>query len=183
MASTLIAAGLLLCLPGLSFVQPSPAQVPDRPGVFAVTDKGPVEMAVFGEQRRVEGAIDTFAYAPAELERIPAVQSVKAFYVNVMGWLPKDLYLIVGTKRLATPRDRYRRLNGRAYSKGPILYEVVTEKLEPAALEQEYRRLAGKARAGEDVRAFVVLELSSQAGLNRRCYPVQVEITPAPAGR
>ena len=97
----------------------------------------------------------------------------------MMGWTPKDLYLVVGRARLETPRDEYRRLNGRAYSKGPILFEVVTENLEPAALEKEYRRLARKKRPGEDVRAFVVLELISQAGLNRRSYPIQVDIPPA----
>ncbi|MGE5199111.1 MAG: hypothetical protein ACM3H9_05695, partial [Rhodospirillaceae bacterium] len=72
----------------------------------------------------------------------------------------------------------------RAYSKGPILFEVVTEKLEPGALEQEYRRLAGKKqKPGEDARAYIVLELVSQAGLNRRSYPIQVEIAPASAAK
>ena len=183
MTAMFLLMALLLYPPCEAASEPASLQLPDGPGVFAVTDRGIVELPVFGEQRKVEGAIDTFVYAPAELDRIPVVSSVSALYANVMGWIPKDLYLIVGRKRLATPRDNYRRLNGRAYSKGPILFEVVTEKLEPGALAQEYRRLAGKKKSGDDVRAFVVLELSSQTGLDRRSYPVQVDIDPGSAAR
>ena len=163
-------------------VAPAAAQLPEEPGVFALTPAGLVRLPVFGEQRSVEGAIDTFLYAPADLERIPVVQSIRAIYVNLMGWQPKDLYLVAGGKGLASPRDDYRRLNGLAYSKGPILIEVVTEKLDPRALEDEHRKLTRKKRPGEDVRAFVVVELASQAGLNRRAFPVQVEM-PSPAAR
>jgi hypothetical protein len=181
--AALLLTGLLLAVPISIPADLSQATFPDRPGVFAVTDRGMVELKVVGEQRTVEGAIDTFAYAASELDQIPAVASVRSLYVNLMGWLPKDLYLIVGRHRLATPRDEYRRLLGRAYSKGPVLFEVVTEKLEPDALQKEYRQLARKKRAGEDVRAFVVLELASQAGLNRRSYPIQVEIPPGSAAK
>jgi hypothetical protein len=183
MTTLVLLTGLLLCPPCTAATEPGSPQLPDRPGVFAVTERGTVELPVFGEQRKVEGAIETFAYAESDLERIPVVASISALYVNVMGWTPKDLYLIVGRQRLATPRDDYRRLNGRAYSKGPILFEVVTEKLEPEALEKEYRRLAKKKRSGEDVRAFVVLELISQAGLNRRSYPIQVDLPPGSAAK
>ena len=183
MTAMFLLMALLLYPPYEAASEPASPQLPDGPGVFAVTDRGIVELPVFGEQRKVEGAIDTFVFPAAELDRIPVVLSISAIYVNVMGWTPKDLYLIVGRKRLATPRDNYRRLNGRAYSKGPILFEVVTEKLEPGALEQEYQRLAGKKKSGDDLRAFVVLELTSQAGLNRRSYPIQVEIPPGSAAK
>jgi hypothetical protein len=181
MTALFLLSGLLLCPPSAAAFGPDAVQMPDRPGVFAVTNRGIVELPVFGERREVQDAIDSFHYVAEELDRIPIVPSVSSLYVNVMGWTPRDLYLIVGRKKLATPRDNYRRLNGQAFSKGPILFEVVTKKLEPAELEKEYRRLAGKKRPGDDVRAFVVIELSSQAGLSRRCYPVQVEMPPGSA--
>jgi hypothetical protein len=181
MTAIFLLTGLLLCPPCAAAFEPAAGQLPDRPGVFAITNRGTVELPVFGEQRNVEGAIDSFAFAASDLDRIPIVPSISSLYVYLMGWTPKDLYLIVGRKKLATPRDDYRRLNGQAFSKGPVLFEVVTSKLEPAELEKEYRRLAGKKRPGEDVRAFVVIELSSQAGLNRRTYPVQVVMPPGSA--
>ena len=178
MTAVLLLAGLLLCPPPGAASDAASPQLPDRPGVFAVTVGGTVELPVFGEQRKIEGAIDTFVYAASDLDRIPIVSSISSLYVNLMGWVPKDLYLIVGRKKLATPRDDYRRLDGRAYSKGPTQFEVVTRKLDTVALEQEYRRLIGKKPSGEDVRAFVVIELSSQTGLNRRSYPIQLDIQP-----
>lgn len=155
--------------------QAAPASPPDRTGVFAVTDRGTIELTAFGERQSVEAAIDTFVYRPGAVEQIPSVASVRSFFVNMLGWTPKDLYLIAGHKRLSTPRDDYRRLLGRAYRRGPVLYEVLTERLEPDVLWKEYRSLAGKKGVQEGVAAFVVLEITSETGLNRRGYPIRVE--------
>lgn len=172
--------GLLLLPLHRAVAQPPPAQPPDRSGVFAVTDRGTIELTGYGERHRQEHAIDSFSFTPSALDQIPVVSSVRAFYVNMMGWVPKDLYLIVGRKRLATPRDEYHPLTGRAYSRGPVLFDVVTEELEPAKLEQAYRKLASKKRSGEDVRPFIVLELNNRSGLDARSYPIRVEIQLAP---
>lgn len=180
MRTFFLAALLALLSTGRAVAQMPAVQPPDHPGVFAVTDRGRIELTGFGERQSVESAIDTFAFAQSALDQIPVVSSVRSFYVNMLGWVPKDLYLLAGSKRLRTPRDDYRRLNGRAYRLGPVLFEIVTEALEPGALEKQYRSLVKKQRHGEDLNAFVVLETVSQSGLNRRSYPIQIQIQADP---
>jgi hypothetical protein len=180
MSGIILFLGLLLFSPHAVVAQAPSAAAPDSPGVYAVTDRGIIELKVFGERQSVEAAIDTFSFRRSAIGEIPTVATVRSFQVNMSGWTPKDLYLVAGEKALSDPRDDYRRLLGRAYSRGPVLFEVVTEKLEPTMLEREYRSLTAKKRPGADIRAFVVLEVNNQHGLNRRSYPVRIELPTEP---
>ena len=178
MIRVLLIAGLFLCPSLQAAAQPPNFRIPSRPGVFAVTDQGVVEMTVFGERRPVDFSIPSFVYGSTELDQIPIVASIRSIYVNMMGWKPGDLCLIVGRQRLATPRDDFRRLVWKFNPRGVVSADIVSHEFEPAALQKYRKHLTSSSRPGDDVRAFIVLELRSQTGLAPRGYPVQVEIQP-----
>ncbi|MCX6544370.1 MAG: hypothetical protein NTV05_08140 [Acidobacteria bacterium] len=178
MIPVLLLAGLFLCPPLHAAAQPPNFRIPNRPGVFAVTNQGVVEMTVFGERRSEEYSIPSFVYGSTELDQIPIVASIRSIYVNMMGWSPRDLCLIVGRQRLATPRDDFRRLIWKFNPRGVVSVDIVSQEFQPEALQKYQKHLTSNSRPGDDVRAFIVLELRSQSGLAARGYPVQVEIQP-----
>ena len=50
--------------------------------------------------------------------------------------------------------------------------------LTPEALQAAYAELTKKAKPKDDVRAFVLLEVVSDKGLDGRYYPVQIDLPP-----
>jgi hypothetical protein len=165
----LVAAVLL----GAGAQDPAKPVFPKKSGVFAMTAEGPVELKVSGEPNQVEKST-TFRcfYAPKDYDKIPTVSSLQSFYVSAMGWAPRDLYIIVGRDMLSNPSEKYQRLRGRAVTQGAIAFQVVSADLEsPAFVEQAITRLSTDPTA----EAYVVLELTSTAGLSNRSYPVKLE--------
>jgi hypothetical protein len=183
MTHVLLLGWLFLC-PALQAAAPPPnIQLPDRPGVFAVTDHGVVEMTVFGEPRQGNYSIPSIVYGSTELDQIPVVSSIRSIFVNMMGWRPRTLYLLVGRQRLASPSSDYQRLNATINPRGVVRFEVLSHEFQPEELQKSYRRLTSKSQPGDDTRAFIVLGLSNQTGQPGRSYPVQVEVKPVSAGR
>lgn len=196
--TTLLLALVTLLVPGLlaQAQAPPPAAGPDRPGVFAITDRGVVELAVFGERRldassrdgssrwampddpldRSLDAAPRFGFPSDFLTRVPSAASIARFRVNMLDWTPRDLYLVVGLEGLQSPTDKHRRLNGRAYKLGPMSYEIVTEDLDGRVLADAYRKLAGRKPKPGASQPFVVVELRHGGGLSPRSYPIRVEM-------
>jgi hypothetical protein len=154
-------------------------QVPPSfdPGVFAVTSTGPVELSVYGERAFVAGDMNPRVfYPPGAFDRIAPVDDIKAFVVNMTGWTPRDLYMLVGRKRLAAPYQKNQRLVGRMSSSGPTLIKVESEGFDLASLQRDYLRLLPKKATTEESEAFIVLEVKSRDGLNDRSYPVRIRL-------
>jgi hypothetical protein len=178
----LVALVALLLLPAGPFAPESQAArkhaYPSKSGIYAMTSEGPVELKVSGERNDVELAIGLqMYYSPESFGRIPAVDSVRSFYVSAMGWAPKDVYMVVGRDRLTNSLDKYQRLNSRVVSRGVLAFEILSADLEsPEFVARTIRRLAPAGVGDADLEAYLVLELRSQAGLNDRAYPVRIRL-------
>lgn len=134
-------------------------------------------MKISGELNTVQWGLGLKVfYAPGDLDRIPVADTVQSFFVNMLEWKPKDLYMVVGRGRLTDPETRYQRLSARAVTRGAVAFEVISTDLEPGFLLRTIRRFAPAGTADEDIEAYIVLELKSAAGLNDRCYPVRIAV-------
>jgi hypothetical protein len=171
------AAVFFTLLPGVTPGQ-SAAQAPTTfgPGIFAITSAGAVELTVYGERDiQVGDLVRKTFYPPGAFDKIPAGDDLRSFVVNMPGWTPRDLYMIVGRKNLQTPFEKNRRLTGRLLPRGPV-FEVVSDGFDLASLQKDYVRLLPKKATDEQSEAFVVVEVGSSDGLNRRCYPVRLRL-------
>src|SRR5512139_2325107 len=75
-----------------------PANVvwPRTAGVYAMTAQGVLELRISGERSTPYLVLDSkVVYAPGDFDQIPAADTVQSFYVNMVNWQPKDLYLVV----------------------------------------------------------------------------------------
>jgi hypothetical protein len=161
----------------LSLQQPAKQALPKKAGIFAMTPQGAVELKVSGEPNQIDRANGVKCYYPPDsFDRIPSVESVESFFVNMMDWAPRDLYIVVGRDRLTNPTEKYQRLNGRAVNRGPVAFRIVADDLSPAFLAQAARRLSPTGTVDEATEVYLVLELRSTAGLNDRAYPVRIRI-------
>lgn len=172
----------LLLLPLGPWGQPSQASgkpaFPRKPGIYAMTPQGPVELKVSGERNEVEmaGLLKSY-YPPDSFDRIPVAESVRSFYVSAMGWKPRGVYLVVGREYLTNAFEKYQRLNGRVVMRGAVAFEIQSADLEsPDFVLRTIRRLAPTGLSDADIEAFLVLELRSEAGLAGRTYPVKIRI-------
>jgi hypothetical protein len=148
---------------------------PKKSGIFAMTTQGPVELKVSGEPTRIElSNVVRCYYAPDSFDRIQAVEALESFYVNLMGWVPRDLYIVVGRDQLTNPTVKYQRLTGRAVNRGAIAFQIVSDDLRPAFVEQAARRLSPSGTVDATTEVYVVLELRNRDGLSDRAYPVRI---------
>jgi hypothetical protein len=172
----------LLLPPGPGMAQDpgrAPAQTvwPKRPGVYAMAPNGPVELKISGERNDVDRALGLkVVYSPGDIDRIPVADTVQSFFVNMVDWTPRDLYMVVGRDRLIDPLTRYQRLSARAVTRGLLAFEILATELEPASLLSAIRRLAPGGAAGAGIEAYIVFELKSATGLNDRAYPVRIKV-------
>ena len=56
------------------------------------------------------------------------------------------------------------------------MYEVVAEGFALESLQKDYQCLLPKNATAEQSEAFVVVEVGSADGLNRRCYPLRLRL-------
>jgi hypothetical protein len=175
---SLTVALLLWCVTGVAQGKAA-AQSPaaPAPGVFAVTGLGSIELSVFGERAFVAYDMNPKVfYPPGSFDRIAAADDIQAFVVNMAGWAPRELYMVVGRKRLSSPFQKNARLVGRVLSKGTTLIQVVSEGFDLPSLQRDYLRLLSRNATGEDAEAFVVLELKNRDDLNDRSYPLRIRL-------
>jgi hypothetical protein len=147
-------------------------------GVWVATPTGLVELPVFGERHTVNRGFPSFYFLKEHEPRVPRVSAIQHMYVNMVGWVPTGVALVVGRKGLNNPKDKFRGLNAGTYNAGPGLTEIRSPDFTAEALQAAYAELTKKAKAKDDVRAFVLLELVSDKGLDGRYYPVQIDVAP-----
>jgi len=168
----------LLLLP-LAVVTPRAQVVSDvTAGVWVRTPTGLVELPVFGERHTVSRGFPTFFFLKEHEARVPRVSAIQTLYVNMTGWVPSGVALVVGRKGLNAPKDKFRGINAGTYNAGPGLTEIRSPDFTAEALQAAYAELTKKAGPKDDVRAFVLLEVVSDKGLDGRFYPVQVDMPP-----
>jgi hypothetical protein len=177
-ALILLIAALLLPAGPWAAQAPGKVVYPKKPGIYAMTLQGPVEMKISGERNELNKALGLKSYySPDALDRIPAAESVRSFYVSVMDWQPRDLFLVVGREHLSGSFDSYQRFNGRMVSRGVVAFEILSDDLEsPEFVLRAVRKLAPAGIADPDIEAYVVLELRSTSGLNARDYPIRIQV-------
>jgi len=102
---------------------------------------------------------------------------VRSFFVSLMDWTPKSLYLVVGRDALTNSLDKYQRFAGRTVPRGVVAIEVLSSDFEsPEFILRAIRKLAPAGVADADLEVYIVLELKSAAGLNDRAYPIRIAV-------
>lgn len=148
------------------------------PGIWVQTPTDLIELPVFGERHTVSRGFPTFYFLKEHEARVPRVSAIQTMYVKMVGWVPSGVALVVGRKGLNAPKDKFRGLNAGTYHAGPGLTEIRSPDFTPEALQAAYAELTKKAKPKDDVRAFLLLEVVSDKGLDGRYYPVQIELPP-----
>lgn len=151
---------------------------PKKAGIYAMTPQGPVELTVSGERSEEKQAIGLKTYYSSDsFDRIPTADSVRSFFVSLMDWTPKSLYLVVGRDALTNSLDKYQRFAGRTVPRGVVAIEVLSSDFEsPEFILRAIRKLAPAGVADADLEVYLVLELKSAAGLNDRAYPIRIAV-------
>lgn len=151
---------------------------PKKAGIYVLTAQGPVELTVSGERSEEPHVIGLKTYySPDSFDRIPTADSVRSFFVSLMDWTPKGLFLVVGRDGLTNSLDKYQRFAGRMVPRGAVAVEVLSSDLEsPEFILRAIRKLAPAGVADANLEAYIVLELKSAAGLNDRAYPIRIAV-------
>ncbi len=171
---------LVLGLASLSAAAPPGAKVkvkyPSKMGIYAMPSQGAVELTVSGEATEVAGALRLQCYySPADLDKIPKVESMRSFYVSAMGWAARRIYLTVGRTGLVNSVEHYQLLPGVIVPRGVVAFEVELSDLrDPDFIARTARKLAPAGMPDSQIEAYLVLELMSRTGLSPRNYPVQI---------
>jgi hypothetical protein len=176
--------GIVLLMVPLAMGRPQAQAVPNvTPGIWVQTPTGLIELPVFGERHTVNRGFPSFYFLKEHEPRVPRVSAIQTMYVNMTGWVPSGVAMVVGRKGLNAPKDKFRGLNAGTYNAGPALTEIRSPDFTPEALQAAYAELTKKAKPKDDVRAFVLLEVVSDKGLDGRYYPGQIDLPPPTPGQ
>jgi hypothetical protein len=195
MPALVVLLATTLLVSSVSAPQQPPGQpaLPRKSGVFAMTSQGAVELRISGEADTVDNTQANLGlgqqsanrsatnmvkcyFSAKDIERIPVVESLQSFYVNMIGWSPRDLFMVVGREALINQTEKYQRFVGRAVNRG-IAFVVSAADLEsPAALLQSIKKLAPAGVPVDQLEVYVVLAVRNSEGLTPRAYPVRIAV-------
>jgi hypothetical protein len=195
MPALVVMLATTLLVSSVSAPQQPPGQpaLPKKSGVFAMTPQGAVELKISGEADTVDNtqanlglgqqSVNRSAtnmvkcyFSAKDIERIPVVESLQSFYVNMIGWSPRDLFMVVGREALVNQTEKYERFVGRTVNRG-IAFVVSAADLEsPAALLQSIKKLAPAGVPVDQLDVYVVLAVRNSEGLTPRAYPVRIAV-------